>query len=397
MRISIGKIIFILIILIPIWSWLWWFFDSTQPMNMLTLDKTVPTDYRNEHRSFNWIQTHYKYVRRDNKELYSNFEDYYGFFPLKPLEDKKYAIHDLDTLDFSQLDSMADALDMVYYTDQYGVYYNEWYLDTLETEHSPKIYGGMSNNDFILLSKMKDRKKLILTEFNLIASPTPYNVRKKTEKTFGIEWSGWTGRYFDLLDTIKNPELPRWVIRLYTEQHNGDWPFTMSGIVFVHLDERIAILEKKTDLDVEVPFIYTSEYGQKKYKVPGKIHYPYWLDIMYSSQINKVVATYKIKPNDRGDSILKHYGIPSEFPAFIEHDEKDYKFYYFCGDFSDNPITLYSSYFRGISAINRFFYKNTVYNERTKFFWKYYKPIVSKIIINYREERGMTKKNNDSK
>lgn len=389
MKFSLGKILFIIIVLIPLWSWLWWVLDGKQPFNTLTLDKTVPTFARNEHKSFNWIQTHYKFVKRADHSFYSNFSDYYGFFPRHPAESKKYDIHDLDTLNHSRLDSMASALDMIYYTDLYGIYWNEWYLDTLETEHSRKIYGGLSENDFYLMKKMKEQKKLIIGEFNMIASPTEWGVRKKVEKTFGIEWSGWTCRYFHLLDTIKNPELPRWVIRLYREQHNGDWPFSRAGIVYVHYDERIAILEKRTDLEVEVPFIYTSTYGQKKYGLPRKIHYPYWHDIMYTTDINRVVATYKIRPNERGDSILRHYGIPTEYPTFIEHDEDDYKFYYFCGDFSDNPINLYSAYFRGVATINRLFYKNSVFNERTKFFWKYYKPAVSTIIDNYREERGL--------
>jgi len=359
---------------------------------MVTVDKTVPTQFRNEHRSFNWIQTHYKYVRRDNHKLYNNFTDYYGFFPVLPMSSKKYEIHDLDTLNDTRIDSMATALDMLYITDLYGIYYNEWYLDSLETEHSPKIYGGMSNNDWKLIEKMKEKNKLFVTEFNSIADPTPGNLRRKFENTFDVEWSGWTCRYFDLLDTIKNPELPRWVIRLYREQHNGDWPFTRSGIVWVHEDERIAILEKKTDLEIEVPYIITSEYGQDKYGLPDRIHYPYWHDIIFSGPANKVVAYYEIRPNERGDSILRHYGIPAKYPTFIEHDQPDYKFYYFAGDFADNPITLNSAYFKGISRMSRLFYKNAVFNERTKFFWKYYKPLITTIIDNYRKERGMTKK-----
>lgn len=389
MKIRPGNIIFLLILFIPFWSWLWWYFSPTYPMNILTLDKTVSTPFRNEHRSLNWIQTHNKYVKKSDGKLYSNFKDYYGFFPLKPYENKKYWISDLDSLSKEQIDSMSDALDMVYYTDLYGVYYNEWYLDSLETEHSPKIYGGMSRTDYLLLEKMKEKKKLILTEFNIIASPTSWVVRRKTEELFNFEWTGWTGRYFNLLDTLKNPELPRWVIRLYKEQHDGNWPFTKAGIVFVHLDERIAILEKRTSLDVEVPFIYTSEYGQKKYDLPKKIHYPYWFDITFTKNTNKVVSSYKIKPNDVGDSILTLYGIPTEYPAFIEHDEDDYKFYYFAGDFSDNPITLYSSHFRGIGLISRVFYKNATFNERTKFFWRYYKPVMETIIENYTDERNL--------
>nr|MBP7496839.1 hypothetical protein [Bacteroidales bacterium] len=288
-RIRKRRIIAILIITLPFWSWLFWYLQKPKVINIMIFDKTVPVLKRNEHRSFNWVLTHHKYVKPD-KNLYDINKDYKGFFPLEPAKSEKYELHDLENFTETQIDSTADALDMFYYTDSYGVYYNEWYRHRNETEHSEYIYGGLSDNECTLIEKMVERKKLIISEFNFFASPTPYILRKRMEQLLDIRWTGWTARYFDLLDTVKNPELPRWVVKLYKEQHNYKWPFKKAGIVFVHIDNTIEILENETNLTQETPYIYTNDYAQKKYNLPHSIHYPYWMDITYSGPNNRVIS-----------------------------------------------------------------------------------------------------------
>ena len=60
--IVIGAILIILI-LVPIVSWIAWKFQPKKPLQVCILDKTVPDLERNEHRSFNWILTYNKYVK----------------------------------------------------------------------------------------------------------------------------------------------------------------------------------------------------------------------------------------------------------------------------------------------------------------------------------------------
>ncbi len=43
------------------------------------------------------------------------------------------------------------------------------------------IYGGLSTQDIELLQNMKDKKKLIITEFNTIGLPTRPELRKGFE------------------------------------------------------------------------------------------------------------------------------------------------------------------------------------------------------------------------
>lgn len=104
---------------------------------------------------------------------------------------------------------------------------------------------------------------------------------------------------------------------------------------------------------------------------------------MLTRQTNNVVSVYRIFSNARGDSILKSINIPNPFPAVIEHYDNDYKFYYFCGDFCDNPIDSFLAKFEGITKFRWFMYPSNDAAERKSFFWLYYEPLVSNILRNF--------------
>lgn len=356
-----------------------WLFTQKKPLKIIILDKTVLTEDAVEHKGLYWTLKHRKYVKHDNT-FYRLTEDYLGFFPG---EDKHYEIKDLDRFSVKQIDSIADRYDMLYYTDTYGMYANEWYFDTLQSEHSEMIYGGLSLNDYLLLERMKEKKKLIITEFNLMAHPTSYSIRKKVENLFNFNWTGWTLRYFESLDTSLNQELPHWVVHDFMVQHNNKWPFRNSGIVFVYEDNTIFILENKSHLEIEVPVIYTTALGQEKYNLPEKFNYPYWIDVInVPDSTNNILASYSIHTNKAGDSLLRFYNVPPVFPAVIEHSD-GYPFYYFAGDFCDNPVSSITMYFRGISWLKRWFSERNDLNNRQVFFWNYYYPMMKEILNDY--------------
>ena len=48
-------------------------------MNIILIDKTVPTIERDNHKSFNWILTNERFVKKEKKTSYSYRKDYYGF------------------------------------------------------------------------------------------------------------------------------------------------------------------------------------------------------------------------------------------------------------------------------------------------------------------------------
>ena len=238
-----------------------WQFKSKKELKIAVVDKTSLSADCEEHRSFNWILDNNKYCK-SNRNLYSITDDYYGFFPK---ENKKFFINDFENLDSVQLKNIADKFDMIYMTDLYGIYSKDWYSDNYRGERSQLIYGGMSRKELSLLALMKDQKKLILTEFNTIAPPTSRKVRTQFEELFGLKWSGWTGRYFNALDTISNKEIPVLVIRDYKSQHKNNWLFKGSGIVLVNNNGRVEILENKRDLKDEIPHIISNEINRERF------------------------------------------------------------------------------------------------------------------------------------
>lgn len=377
-KILINVVLFVIITL-PLILWVSWLIKPSHKANILMMDKTAMTIYGLEHRSFDWVLNHRKYFKPDG-DSYSPQRDYLGFFPL---ENDSFAIKDLAKLTENQVDSLSNHTDMTYYNDTYGIYYNEWYHQKNLSEHSEKIYGGLDKNDLLYLKKMKEKKKLILAEFNLFATPTSAAEKLEAEKLLGLKWSGWTGRYFEQLDTLKNPDLPKWVIRLYKDQHEQKWPFKRPGIVFIHTNETIAILEKENDLAEEVPVVKSFDYGVNKFNIPKKIRYPYWFEVTTSTDTaNRIISYYELFPTVKGDSILHHHNIPKIFPATIEH-LKDSPYYYFCGDFSDSPINKTFDKLIGMEYLKMFVLNEYDLNDRTPFFWRYYLPITSKILDDY--------------
>ncbi|MEJ7779044.1 MAG: hypothetical protein WKF68_05595 [Daejeonella sp.] len=373
-----------LILLVPLIMFLAWFLTPQTKLVTAIIDKTVLTSDGQEHISLNWILNHERYTKT-SKKSYHTSRDYYGFFPLK---DEKFKIKGLERFSASQLKQLSADADLVYFTDTYGIYNNEWYQKKNVNERSGMLYGGLSNKDVELLGLMKAKKKLIIAEFNTIGSPTDSTTRARFEEIFAMRWTGWTARFFENLDTLVNKELPLWLINNYKKSHQNQWPFKKSGIAFVSNNEQVTILEDSTHLSDPMPHIISSAYAQKNLALPSKIKYSFWFDIIIpDSKINQSISTFKISANNRGLAELKRFGIPAVFPAVIMHKGSDYSFYYFSGDFCDNAISVNTSYFKGISYFKWLFYNDHDPTEQSGFFWNFYRPMLSNILKEYSSDR----------
>lgn len=364
------------ILLLPFWMWLAWLLTPKKQLVIAIVDKTEISRAGQEHVSLTWILNHERYTKTPTQS-YKVGDDYFGFFPQK---DEKFRVKGLERFTEQQLEQLSQDCDATYFTDTYGVYNNEWFSGKYSTERSGILYGGMSRQDIRFLQKMKEKKKLILTEFNTIGSPTDSTIRQEFEQLFGLQWSGWIGRYFASFDTSVNKELPHWLINNYKAQHGGQWPFSKSGIALVSNRDEVEILEDGRDLTQPLPQIITTEAARKEYDLPRQIRYSFWFDVMrIDTSINEAIASFELDVNDTGRQLLARYGLSPRFPAVIRHAAADYRFYYFCADFCDNPVNLTTSYFKGISAFRSFFYNDDP-SERGSFFWNYYRPLVTKIL-----------------
>ncbi|MCM4167208.1 hypothetical protein KCTC52924_02788 [Arenibacter antarcticus] len=374
---KIFGLLLILVIGIPITMWVSWLVTPKKKLVIALVDKTVLTSEGQEHISLGWILNQNRYTKTTDKP-YKISEDYFGFFPLK---DEAFQLKGLERFTHDQLRKLSADADMAYFTDTYGIYNNEWYKKGDIGAQSGMLYGGLSNEDLILLKAMKERNKLIITEFNTIGSPTRSQNRKKFEELFQLKWTGWTGRYFDTLDPNKNLEIPHWLIANYKRSHSGAWPFTRAGLVFVNDSDQVVILEEGLHIDNALPYIHATPEGQSNWNLPEKTKYPFWFDVMVPNlEVNTVDASFKLSLLPEGKKELAKYNIPETFPAVTRHLGEDYRFFYFSGDFSDNPIRLNSSYFKGIGFFKGFFYDDRDPLERGSFFWKFYKPMVTQIL-----------------
>jgi uncharacterized protein YxeA len=374
--VNVFKILFLIVLPLLILSVFLWYIQDKKAFNIYILDKTVPDKARTEHKSFNWILTYYNFTDKNHK-LYSFKKDYYGFFPLSTSDkNREYKIR---SLRLYEVLSISDDLDAVYYTDTYGVSYQDWFKRPPDKLHSPLIYGGLNQNDYLLLSEMRRKNKLIITEFNMLGSPTSDLIRQKTETLFDFYWTGWTGCYCRSLNA-SNPNLPSWLVTLYEQKYKKKWEFNGPGIILVQEKGDIIILEDKRHLTLSYPQIITGAYGQKTYKLPPVQNYLFWFDIINTGHINKVVANYQLSLTGDGEMLLKKYGLRKEFPAIIEHLD-NYRFYYFAGDFADRNISIISAYFKGMPFLAKAFYWNHS-GSKQAFFWRYYFPLIYNILEN---------------
>ena len=371
------RIVILVLVLTPLLSFLAWYFTPKKYLTAAIIDKTVMQADGQEHISFHWVLNHNRFLKNSTSG-YKVDKDYFGFFPK---EDTVYDLKGLERFSNESLRLLSDDTDLLYITDTYGIYKQEWYAKYTEAKKG-KLYGGLSIEDMNFIKQMKNKRKLVIAEFNCLASPTPKILKNEFESLYKIHFTGWSGRYFDSLDETANLELPGWILNNYKSNHNGAWPFTKDGIVLVNDDSgTVVILESETHLDTPVPVIYATSKGQEHYHLPEKEKYPFWFEIMETDpQVNKTFANYQLSTNKKGDQELAKYGLPKSFPAVISHIDSDYDFYYLAGDFSDNPIGFNSSYFKGIGLLKSFFYNAKEPSDRGGFFFNFYKPLLTQIL-----------------
>jgi hypothetical protein len=346
-----------------------------KPIDVVILDKTVPTLERLNHKSLTWVLNNGRFVKKEKKNSYSFKKDYYGFAPTRPLKDRgntKKEYH------LSEMIDLPDKVDALYFADTYGVFFNDWYTGVNKSRRSRKIYGGLNNTDYLLVNEMKNRNKLIILEYNSFDYPTPAFESFRTQEKIGITFSGWSGKYFEKLDTTAK-NFPVWMTSMYRKEYKKPWTFTKPGIVLLS-EKSIIVLEEGTHLNDALPYIITETANCEKYGVPSSVAFDKWFDIVDPLQSN-VISKFKLETTALGDTLLKSKMLSSSFPA-VTQEPVNQRIYYFSGDFADNKINFCSSRLKGFSGIKGLSYSDKP-NDTRRFFWLYYKPLVNTIFSDY--------------
>ena len=365
-------IILAVIIALPVINLIQWTFQSKKPMDIIVVDKTVPNLERENHKSFDWILTNERFVKRENNSSYSYKKDYYGFYPKRPLRDFEWDRNDYRLNDLIDLAKKNDA---VYFTDTYGVTSGDWYRAYYKARKTRKLYGGLNNNDFLLIKEMKDRNKLIIMEYNSFDYPTAQFESVRTQEKLGITFSGWTGKYFSTLDSTSK-EFPSWMTAMYRKEYKKPWTFTKSGIVILNAKD-IIVLEEGTHLKNSLPHIITDSEFTEKYKVPASVAFDKWFDII-DPLANKVISKFVLETTALGDTLLIANDLTNIFPAVVQ-EPVDKRIYYFSGDFANYDVPIWTSRFLGVDKLKGVFYSDKPDDTR-RFFWLYYKPLINGIL-----------------
>jgi hypothetical protein len=367
-------IILILVLALPFINFLRWSFQDKKPIDIVILDKTVPTLERLKHKSFTYILTSERFVKK-NKRSYSFKKDYYGFSPTRPLKDRgsiKKEYH------LSEMIDLPEKVDALYFADTYGVFFNDWYAGVNKSRKSRKIYGGLNNTDYLLINEMKNRNKLIILEYNSFDYPTPAFESYRTQEKLGITFTGWSGKYFAKLDSTDR-NFPIWMTSMYRKEYKKPWTFTKPGVVLLS-EKNIVVLEEGTDLKTAMPYIITDNANCEKYGVPSSVAFDKWFDIIDPMQSN-VISSFKLETTAIGDTLLSSRNLSSVFPAVTQEPVKQ-RTYYFSGDFATNKVTFCSSRLKGFDNLSWFKYSDKPGDTR-RFFWLYYKPLINKIFTDY--------------
>jgi hypothetical protein len=371
----IAFIILALIIVWPIINLIRWNFQTKKPIDIILVDKTVPSLERDHHKSFNWILTNERFVKKETGRSFSYIKDYYGFSPKRPLKEKHWDIKDYRLTD---LINLAEKNDAVYFADTYGVFFNDWYEGINKSRRSRKLYGGLNNNDFLLIKEMKDRNKLIILEYNSFDYPTAQFESVRTQEKLGLTFSGWTGRYFSALDTTKQ-DFPIWMTSMYRKQYRMPWTFKKAGVVLLR-EKEIIVLEEGKQLNDPMPHIITDKAKCAKYGVPESVAFDKWFDIV-DPLANAVVSRFKLETTAIGDTLLASNGLSSKFPAVVQ-DSVSNRIFYFSGDFATGNISYCTSRMLAFSKLKLLLYSDKPDDTR-RFFWLYYRPLINTIFTDY--------------
>ena len=370
-------IILAVLLLLPAVSFIRWAFQDKKPMNIVILDKTVPTLERLDHRSFVYVLTNGRFVKDNKGGSYSAKKDYYGFFPLRPVREKQFRKRDFR---LTELIDLAENNDALYYTDTYGVFFNDWYQGIKKTRRSRKLYGGLNNNDYLLMSEMNKRNKLVVLEYNTFDYPTAGLERFKTEELLGITFNGWTGCFYKSLDTTSTEGVPDWMPDLYRKQYMQPWTFSKPGVVLLR-ENSIVVLEEGKQLVSAMPVITTSKENAEKYRLPQSVTFSNNFDVIDPGQ-NDVISTFNLKTTPAGDTLLSVNDLHAVFPAVTRGTAKS-NTYYFSGDFATNKVPFWTARLRNMDKIAKTFIYSENENDDERFFWLYYKPLINTIFGDY--------------
>jgi hypothetical protein len=336
-----------------------WRLQSSRTLEVVIVDKTTPFANYREHAAIPWL-LHTMKIRNRAGRFLDAAQDYVGFDPVSR--------RGRDLTD----DDVANA-DVLFLADTYGVYMGDYERpgDQAALEHSPKIYGGVSDDEARLVAAFAARGGMVIGEFNAFASPTGDTARAQLEEVFGVRWTKWVARYWSNLRDSN--EVPQWIGRIYERVYRRPFDLRGGGLVFVREDEDIVVLQDDDDLRAGIVSQERTGAGAV-FDFPERGAFAYWMDLLEVSG-SEVLFEHVVDTTPAGDKKLAAHGLSRRFPALTRRWEA----WYFAGDFVDNTMDLGAPERAWLLPRRRWTSSWTGSTDEGSF-WGWYAPIVARLL-----------------
>lgn len=346
-----------------------WYLLPARSLDIMVLNKSVTQatagedpilSYR-KHYGFYWMLEHLRYRKASDGKAYNFRTDYYG-----SVRDEKGAVHDAS---MSRLDRTPDLL-----------YLSETYAAGQENP----LAGGLCYEDIASASNAHIHGATLIAESDLFSTTTEESIRKEAESLFGVNYTGWAGRY--IVDMKDLSDVPEWALGLHETQYGRQWNYKGDGILLVSEAGDLVILEGG-DFNNSMLTISVSDEYKSEFKCRTQSFYN-WFIIATTEFGSQTLAEFNLDLNESGKKKFSRISDKTTFPAVVRTQEGLSPTYFFSGDFSD---------YTGQKRFSRFLYASKFYQifsydrlgDTTSFYWDFYYPMMQTIL-------SKTEKNRDS-
>ncbi|WP_010308806.1 hypothetical protein [Kurthia senegalensis] len=356
--IILSVVIVILVIMLGGWQ-----LKKDKQLNVVIVNKTVPSTDYTEHLGLNWLLHAEKVVKKDGRAY--SLTDYYGYHPESSPAKQR-------------LPKNYDDTNLIYLADSYGVYNNEG------TENPELIDGGLSMDEWDpIFKRLKSEKPVTLvTEFNTLAAPTTEEVHEHMSSVLSVQTTGWIGRHFSNL-SLDDEDMPKWLRQ--SKEAKKDWSYEGSGYLLVNEEkETYFVLEDGEDVSDTLRIQFT-EVGQKQFGQQSSVAFNGWFDIVEGESERSIIANFDWSLTKKGEALLKKHSVPKKFVAVTKTTMGQATAYYFAGQFNVTPkVPKYDQYL-GVETINKWV---SHYSKETGFYWDAYVPMMRQILSETNEQKS---------
>lgn len=348
-----------------------WALQPSWPLSLTIVDKTVPERTFREHVALIWSLNHFKILHPEGRN-WDISTDYIGYTPEEPISKTPAKREDLQA-------HHLDGKDLLFIADSYGVYTQDKAEARREKapDYSKKIYGGLDEREVSLIEQFVGKGKALIAEFNTFASPTKGAARERLEKVLGLDWTEWSGRYFEELG--HPTEIPAWARRNWKKQTGQDWAFQGPGYLFVHENSRVVVLEENKEIHPGGLRMFKASQHRYTEGMGTAVPFHYWFDVLKAQPDSQVLAEYRLDLTQSGAALLTKEGIPHHFPAVLLKEKPSLRLY-LAGDASDSALALGSWIWSGRQSWFRYWPFDNPNAEQIDFFWRIYLPLLRNIM-----------------